>query len=82
MCREGELTPGVFPSSVHTPCIQPKLHELLGKDTHLRIISLSARVQTAYTRRETLDVEFNIEVNVKSDYSIASALSWREHSDT
>jgi hypothetical protein len=59
-----EPTPEVFPSILGTPCMQHKLHVLLDKDSHLRIIRLSARVQTAYSQRETIDVEFNIEVNV------------------
>jgi hypothetical protein len=56
--------PEVCLSTLDTPCIQHKLHDLLSKDSHLRIIRLSPRVQTAYMRRETIDVEFNIEVNV------------------
>ena len=59
-----KLTLEVFPSILDTHCIQHKLHELLDKDSHLRIIRPSARVQTANLHRETIDVEFNIEVNV------------------
>ena len=55
-----ELTPEVFPNILDTPCVQNKLYI----DSHLPIIRLPARVQTAYSRRETIDVEFNIEVNV------------------